>query len=181
MTTSNTAQSVSRRTAFAGLAAGGLGLALSAHGRGVSAQETTSDTMASHPIVGAWKVDNPNIPETRASYAVFHADGIYLEVTTIGGTGIGVWHPTGERTADLFAVFQDLDGDPTKFAPGTVQVWWSLEVDAAGTTFTGPSTVEGRAPDGTVLFTVAGATTGHRLEVEPVPPLGTPTASTPTP
>lgn len=62
MTTSNASQSVTRRTALAGLGAGGLGVAIAASVRGVAAQDATAE-MATHPIVGLWQLDpGPNPP-----------------------------------------------------------------------------------------------------------------------
>jgi hypothetical protein len=45
---------VSRRTALAGLAAGGLGLALAATTHHASAQDATPTAMTGHPMVGTW-------------------------------------------------------------------------------------------------------------------------------
>ncbi len=62
MTTSNTSQSVSRRTALAGLGAGGLGVALAATVRHASAQDTTPASLAGHPLVGTWHRPCPGQP-----------------------------------------------------------------------------------------------------------------------
>jgi hypothetical protein len=53
-------------------------------------------------------------------------------------------------------------------------------VDAAGNAFTAPLTVEVRIPDGTVVFSAAYTARGARLQVDPMLPLGTPAAGTPT-
>lgn len=52
MTASRMRNSVSRRTALAGLGAGGLGVALAA-ARPAAAQDAAAE-MAKHPIVGFW-------------------------------------------------------------------------------------------------------------------------------
>ena len=71
MTTSNPRPSVSRRTALAGLGAGGLGLALAATARPAAAQDATAEAMAGHPLVGTWAVMVPGavIPQ------IFGPDG----------------------------------------------------------------------------------------------------------
>jgi hypothetical protein len=102
MTTSTTGQSVSRRTALAGLGAGGLGVALAATARSAAAQDAATE-MAKHPIVGGWKGINAPIDPIATTYALFHADGTNLEVTVGAGTGVGVWRATGahRRPDDL--------------------------------------------------------------------------------
>ena len=138
----------------------------------VIAVEATPTTTGNHPVVGAWW------PAT--AYAVFHADGTYLEVVPNSGVGVGVWRATDERSAELTYVFQDIDPEPATTAPGTVTVRQLVEVDAAGDAFTAPLTVEVRIPDGTVVFSAAYTARGTRLHVEPMLPLGTPAAGTPT-
>ena len=65
------------------------------------AQEATPTAMAGHPVIGAWRFDtNVDDPANPPSYAIFHADGTYMEFHPSVGTGIGVWEPTGERTAE---------------------------------------------------------------------------------
>ncbi len=146
------------------------------------AQDATPTGTVDHPIVGAWWTANdaPG-PGVATAYAVFHADGTYLEVDPDIGVGVGVWRATGERSAELTYVFQDIDPEPATTAPGTVTVRQSVDVDAAGNAFTAPLTVEVRIPDGTVVFSAAYTARGSRLEVEPMsllatPPLGTPTS-----
>jgi len=145
------------------------------------AQEATPTTTIDHPVVGAWWTANdaPG-PGVETAYAIFHADGTYLEVDPNIGVGVGVWRSTGERSAELTYVFQDIDPEPTTIAPGTVTVRQSVDVDAAGNAFTAPLTVEVRIPDGTVVFSAAYTARGTRLEVEAMFPLGTPPSGTPT-
>ena len=149
---------------------------------GAVAQDATPAVVAAHPVVGAWSTANdaPG-PGVNTAYAVYHADGTYLEVDPNIGVGVEVWRPTGERSAEQTAVYQDIDPDPAAAAPGTVTVRKSVEVDATGNAFTGTLAVEVRIPDGTVVFTATYTGTGTRLEVEPMAPLGTPTAGTPGP
>ena len=155
-------------------------------GRGATAQEATPDTtammaMATHPIVGAWRfVNEPGTPEENVSYGIFHADGTYTEAHPYGGPGIGAWTPTGERTADLTIIFQNISEDPNVFEPGVVTVWQAFEVDETGTTLTATGSVEVATPDGAVVFAGEANSLGTRVKAEPVPVMGTPMAGTPT-
>ncbi len=148
-------------------------------GLGTSAQEATPAALAGHPVVGAWKWANDPTDPIGATYAIFHADGTYVEVAG-DQTGIGVWRPAGERTVEITEVFQDINPDPNVFEPGTVTVRQSYELDEAGTTLTGTYAVDARAPDGTVVFQGVLQGTGTRLEHEPMAPFGTPVMGTPT-
>jgi hypothetical protein len=127
MTLSRTANAVSRRTALAGLGAGGLGLALATTVRQVSAQDAAPD-LSSHPMVGAWLVAGPNAP----SMTIIAADGTFLDSGPTSGAGpegvtfssatIGTWEPFGERGIHFTAV--------------------SVQTDANGN-FTGTFTIDG--------------------------------------
>ena len=145
------------------------------------AQGATPTATLNHPVVGAWWTANdaPG-PGVETAHALFHADGTYLEVDPNIGVGVGVWRATGERSAELTYVFQDIDPEPATTAPGTVTVRQSVAVDASGNAFAAPLTVEVRIPDGTVVFSAAYTARGTRLEVEPMLPLGTPPIGTPT-
>ncbi len=123
MTTQRTtrSRSVSRRTALAGLGAGGLGLALATRGPGASAQDTT----ASHPLVGAWLALTP-----QAAPAIFGSDGTVVlgfpasqagaQDVEFVGPALGTWEPTGERSG-RFTVVQALS-DATGAFSGTVTI-----------------------------------------------------------
>src|SRR5262245_36308149 len=103
MATSQTDRSVSRRTALAGIGAGGLGLALAARGGSAAARDATAEAMANHPIVGVWMVTTPIGP----SLAVFSADGTNIQGVptaqagpqgvTFTGAQVGTWEPTSAR------------------------------------------------------------------------------------
>jgi hypothetical protein len=136
---------------------------------------------APHPVVGAWWTANDaEGPGVNTAYAVFHADGTYIEVDPNIGVGLGVWQATGERTAELTYVFQDIDPEPAATAPGTVTVRQAVVVDETGDAFTAPLTVEVRLPDAMVVFSAAYTAQGVRMQVEPMMPPGTPVAATPT-
>jgi hypothetical protein len=133
-----------------------------------------------HPVVGAWVFDTDAAdPANAPSYAAFHADGTYVEVHPLVGVGVGVWRATGERTADLTIVFQDVDPSLSGVAPGTLIIRSAVEVDPSGDALTAPFVSEGRAPDGTVLFANAFTATATRMAVEPMAPPATPAAATP--
>ena len=61
MTTPNTSQSVSRRTALAGLGAGALGLAFASVSRGAAAQEASSTAVTSVPGVVYGEIDGESL------------------------------------------------------------------------------------------------------------------------
>jgi hypothetical protein len=157
-----------------------------------AAQEATADAaaliaVATHPLVGAWQwSNNPNDPDARFSYAIFHDDGTYTEFDPAIGVGIGVWQPTGARSADLTIVFQDIDPDAKVFAPGWVSFWIAIDVDASGNAMTGEGRLEARTPDGQVVTQFPYEGFGTRLTVDTTAPLnramsGTPMAGTPVP
>jgi hypothetical protein len=166
--------------------------AIATLGRSTTAQEATPDTtammaMARHPIVGAWQWNNnPDDPNASVTYAIFHDDGTYTEYDPALGVGIGVWRPTGERTADLTIVFQDIDPAQEVFAPGWASFWMSIDVDETGNAMASEGTLEARTPDGTVVVELPYTGFGTRLTVDTKTPLnltmaGTPGAGTPMP
>jgi hypothetical protein len=148
----------------------------------VIAQDATPVPTGDHPIIGAWWSFN-DAPGTGLNTAVpvFHADGTYLEADPNIGVGVGVWRPTGARSAELIAVYQDIDPDPVAVGQGTVTVRSAVEVDETGDAFTSTLTIEVRIPDGTLVFSDRYEGGGTRLEIGSVVPLGTPVAGTPVP
>ena len=168
-------RSVSRRAALAGLG-GGLGLAL-AISRPAAAQDATAN-MAAHPVVGAWRFANdPNDP-ANVGLNAFHADGIVVSVAGDIGAGIWAWRATGDRTADATGLAHDTAEHNN--LGGTVMGWMSIEVDATGNELTAAEFIRVLDPSGTVVVEFNFTATGTRIEVEPMPPLGTPAAGTPT-
>jgi len=163
--------SVSRRFALGGVGAAAAVAGLNRVGA-VRAQESGSE-LSAHPLVGAWRVANdpaePNSSEpAEPSYYVFHADGTALTSTAVAGVGVGVWRPTGERTADRSVWYVDLDPDPNHLERGAATGSTSVTVDESGISFTETGTVQGKAIDGTVLFTIPSINIGTKLEVEPM-------------
>ena len=130
-----------------------------------------------HPVVGAWvwEADTAE-PAAAPTYSLFHADGTYLEVHPLFGVGIGVWAATGERTADLTVVFQDIDLASAGAAPGTLTVRAAVAADATGNALTARVAITERGPEGAVQFADDFMAMASRLTVEPLVPLGTPIA-----
>ena len=190
MTTRPATRSVSRRTALAGLGAGGLGLALVTHDPGAAAQEASPDARASHPIVGVWNVTAPGGP----ALAVFSADGTNTQAVaatqalpqgvTFVSTEVGTWEPTGPRSVHFTSV--QLLSDATGTFTGTVTIDAYPTVSADEQTLRDDDPRSGptiRDAAGTVVAAPRGGppATGVRMSPgAPGFPVGTPAASTPT-
>jgi hypothetical protein len=192
MTRSRTNESVSRRTALAGLSATGLGLVLASSGRGVSAQEASPEAMASHPIVGNWMVATPAGP----AMAVFLADGTNIQglpVTQAGPNGVvfvstqvGSWEPISQRGVRFTGV--QLHSDANGILVGTVEIDAYPVVSEDGQTLRDDDPRSGpliRDAAGNVVANLRGTggppATGVRMGVGASGlPSGTPTAGTPT-
>lgn len=168
MATPQYSSAMSRRATLIGLGAGGLGLALSTGGQAKAVQETS---MADHPIVGLWQFDggfpsNPGDPDW--TFEIFHADGTFLTWGGLQvGTGLGIWRPTGERTAELLLVWRDTDPFPGGTeGPGTAAFRFDLEVDESGTTITASGgTLDARDANGVHLFPPGPFETGPSTRV----------------
>jgi hypothetical protein len=179
---------VSRRAALAGLAAGGIGVALGTSVRLASAQDA-----ASHPIVGVWNAQTPAGP----ALANFQADGSvtfgappsYVDPAlgvVFQSASIGTWEPTGERSIHGTWIYMLSDGNGTFL--GTVTIDGYPEVSADGRSLTDDQSramITIRDAAGTVLQEIAGAgappVNANRVAVgQPNFPPGTPTAGTPT-
>jgi hypothetical protein len=181
---------VSRRTALAGLGAGGLGLALAARGPGASAQDAPPVSWAGHPNVGVWMVDSP----IGRALAVYSADGSLVTAlpasqagpqgVTFASTQVGTWEPTGERGTHLTAVQLLSDGAGAYVGSVTVDAY--QEVSEDGQTFVSGegSSVTIRGAAHAVLDVLSGGppAVGTRMGVgSPGFPEGTPAAATPAP
>jgi hypothetical protein len=148
-------------------------------------------SMATHPVVGEWRFENDlGNGITFPSIAIFHADGTYIEdFPDASSFSMGLWQPTGERTA-IVTVYQVYVIDD-KLANGEGR--FTAEVDETGNTLTTNGTFVGTFEDGSIDIAVEGPTTATRLGILPVVPLsqlvpgGTPvipsdlTAATPAP
>lgn len=151
---------------------GGLPLA------GFASQDTGDGDRADHPIVGTWLwLNNPDEDATIAgpSYAIFHADGSYVEFYPLIGVGIGTWDVTGPDTATLTIVFQDINEDANVFEPGTSTYRIAIEVDSTGDTLTGTGDLVIRDTAGTEVLSEPFTGTATRMMLEaPGTPAATP-------
>jgi hypothetical protein len=125
---------------------------------------------AIHPVVGGWQFRNEFAGATFPSLGIVHADGTYTEVLPDNGVLVGVWEPTGERTALLTVYSHYLINDKLVNGEGR----FILSVDASGTTMTETGTFVGVYENGDIDVAAEGRTTGTRLAVLPMAPLGTP-------
>ena len=195
MTTPRTSDIVSRRTALAGLGAGGLGLALAASTRQVSAQDAAAD-LANHPMVGAWLVAGPRGP----SMTIVHPNGTWMDAglaagpgpngTTFNSTAVGTWEPYGERGIHFTAVQSQTDADGVFVGSATIDGHPIASEDGATFSDNDPATtLTIRDAAHAVVQVIAGwkddptlpPRTGTRMGVgAPGFPEGTPATATPT-
>jgi hypothetical protein len=136
-------------------------------------ESTPAASMTGHPLVGTWVVTNP---DGAPVVIAFTADGVVVDTEGDGGTGVGAWQPTGERTAAFTFV---LPASDQEFI-GIIGLRATAEVDASGATFTAPYSVSSQLPDGTAPLSDQGQVTGTRLPIEPVEAAGASLAGFPT-
>jgi hypothetical protein len=144
MTDRRSNNTVSRRTAVAGLGAGGLGIALGARSAGAASSMST----ANHPLMGMWlAMANPTrrgVDEQFPAPSLFAADGTVVlgfVPAAIGADGaiqftgspMGVWEPYDEQTGHFTAV--QAIADKTGKLVGSVTIDGHPKVSADGTTF----------------------------------------------
>jgi hypothetical protein len=185
MTQSQSQRSFSRRTAFAGLGAGALGVALATRHLSAFAQDaSTTFPMAGHPMIGMWQFDiETRMPGTDLAYFDFIKDGTFVASGERGDwVAFGNWRATGERTAELFYVLQGIPAQnvfAADFAPGEnilkpgiITIRSSLEIDATGNTVMAEGEGVIYADDGTVENEFDGANArmiGTRMDVVQMP------------
>jgi hypothetical protein len=146
-------------------------LGLDASGVSTQAQDATPEAMtalATHPVVGTWELTGELGEETFPYLAMFHAGGTYLEIYPWGPIFVGVWNPTGARTAEGISVGYGLADDRLERGEGR----WTAEVDATGNTIhTDGPFVSRFVDDGAITLAVEGPVSGTRLAVLPIVPL----------
>ena len=191
MTTHRPDAAVTRRSAVIGLGAGAAGLALAATARPAAAQEATPASLAEHPLVGTWFLDNdPANPANALGTFLLHADGTYVEANADGSVRLGAWAATGATTATLTIVAHDQD--PAGINLGATAIRLAITLDPGGDSYTARGTIERINPDGSTSGQAGPATgTATRMVVEapgaPVMTLddlfggGGPADATPTP
>jgi hypothetical protein len=144
MTTSKTTETISRRTALAGIGAAGVGVALGA--RSTRAAQTMST--ADHPLTGMWlAMANPprrgKDPQFPAP-SLFAADGTVIlgfvpaeigmdDTIQFTGSPMGVWEPYDEQTGHFTAV--QVLADKTGKLIGSVTIDGHPHVSADGMSF----------------------------------------------
>jgi hypothetical protein len=125
-----------------------LSILIGGGGRFASAQDATPD-FTGHPLVGAWHLDIALGDDDESgcpSQVLFTDDGGYIDADCEGFVLIGVWAPTGDRTATL--TFTSVDES------GGYRVRATIEVAADGQTFTATFTFE-------ILLSVDGTGSGE--------------------
>jgi hypothetical protein len=166
---------MTRRTAIAGLGAGGLGLAAAAAARPAGAQES-----AAQPFVGLWtQQKSADLPPGFINFTTIHADGTISSIHSFAGAGVGAWQSTGERTANWTIKFLNLAGEPGGYVSGIVTARSALTLAADGNSIAEDAVIELIGSDGANVGTFPFSTTHVRVSVEPPPDLGTPAAGTP--
>jgi hypothetical protein len=158
-----TTSALTRRTAFAGLGAGGLGLAF---GVGTSSARAQDVAIQAHPLVGTWFLDNgtANLTDALDSF-ILHADGTYIEANADGTVRLGVWEATGPTTATL--TIEAYSRDETGANLGAIIIRLLIELNPDGNSYTAEGTIELIAPDGSSSGQAGPATgTATRMMVE---------------
>jgi hypothetical protein len=153
----------------------------------VSAQDATPapgpdpGIAVAHPVVGTWRWENDRLHPGDASFAAIHADGTYVEFYPGYGVGIGAWEATGEDSASLSIVFQDLDHSPTVVVPGLLTYRLAITADDGGESLRATGTFYLQSPDGEVVEERAFDGVATRVAVIPTGPFPVPplTATTP--
>ena len=151
---------------------------------GTAAQDATPVAPTGPSIVGAWQWNSDPARPEEANFAVFHADGTYVEWQPVAGMGVGVWRATGERTVDLVFVFTDTDPAEDVRGPGTATFTFQITLDESGNAFEAVGTIDLRDAGGTPLASVPIKRPATRMTIETNPATGsiqaTPLAGTPT-
>ena len=143
-----------------------------AYARGTSGT-AAQEAMADHPVVGLWRFTNEVGDATFPSLGIFHADGTYVEdYPDASSFSLGLWRPTGERTAEVTVYQNQVVDDKLTNGEGR----WTVEVDETGNALAqGAGFFLGLFEDGSVEFSIEwdGSTepVATRLEIQPVVPL----------
>ena len=154
---------LTRRTTFAGLGAGGLGLALGARTSSARAQGIATQA---HPLVGTSYLDNgrANRPDALDSFTL-HADGTYIEANADGT--VRLRHLGRDRAYDRDANDRGLFSDETGVNLGAIIIRLLIELNPDGNSYTAEGTIELIAPDGSSRGQAGPATgTARRMMVE---------------
>jgi hypothetical protein len=139
--------------------------AVTAFGFGADADAQKPPTQG-HPLVGTWLADSDlETPDNPLDTFVFSSDGIYVQSEAGGGSMLGAWEATGDRTAILTAVSAEMDEEGTNV--GSIRIRASIEVSDNDNRFTAGYTIEFIQANGTSGGEAGpGTVTGERLVVE---------------
>jgi len=186
MTSSNTHQTVSRRSALAGFGAAGAGLVLAAATQSASAQ---GDSLAGHPQIGVWMIDSP----IGRAIAVYSAEGSVITAlaasqagpagVAFSSTQIGTWEATSERGAHLTVVQLLSDGAGAYTGSVTVDAFQEVTADGQSWMSTAGSSITIRDAADNILDVVTDFPPATATRMGPGNagfPDGTPDAATPT-
>lgn len=137
---------------------------------------TDADSLAGHPLVGAWLAMVPGPPDTPAvaNPTIFTADGQVMLVAPgtraepngvrVASGGIGTWESTGERSGAFTAVRVLSDADGAYLGTATIEGHLTVSDDGLTNSDTSPeSKITIRDPAGNVVSVVP----GHR-DLQPV-------------
>ncbi len=124
----------------------------------------TEAAPTAHPVVGLWSWDLAHMnPPGARSFAIFHADGTFVDANPFLSTGVGLWQATGERTADLLIYYHDAGTDAGGNRLNVVIAKGPVEVNDPGQALTLLCTYEAKALDGVVVDSGAQTETATRI------------------
>ena len=185
MGTSNIGRSFSRRAVVAGLGAASLATAAIPPSSTLVAARDVGGDLAAHPVVGLWQNAVTGTGGMPWTFSVYHADGTYHEWNGLKlGSALGIWRPTGERTADLLFIYQDTDPSAAE-SPGTVTFRMAITADVTGNALTATGDLDLRTPSGILVVAEPNRSwTSQRMTFDWNPATGStgsvPLAATPT-
>jgi hypothetical protein len=126
--------------------------------------EGAAAATAGHPVVGLWSWHLAHMtPPGARSYAIFHADGTFVDANPFLHTGVGLWRATGERSADLLIDDHGAGSDASGNRLNVVIAKGPVEVDEAGQALTLVCTDEDTALNGAVVDAGAQTETATRI------------------
>ena len=120
-------------------------------------------------VAGAWNVtiEFDGFPSCTAPSLMTADGGIVANACANNESpGYGQWVRTGKREFAATFVGLEYAGDGT--ANGTYKVRATAVVSSDGQRFNGPFVTDIFAPDGNLVFTIAGHVRGQRIGVEPL-------------
>jgi hypothetical protein len=166
---------LSRRTMLAG--AGAMGAAIGLNRLSSAAAQDASPVptpfpRTNHPVIGSWQWTPSPVTFSNNSFAIFTADGTYIEAETGRIVGVGTRRATGERTAELVSLPRRRVSLDKLYEPGSAVVQdpfvsgpeffitrLAIEVDASGNRMNASGTSETQDAGGTIVG--ADAYTGY--------------------